>query len=926
MITSKYKIAGAVTAALLLASAPTLAEDIPNNYIENFTDGDLEGLTGYTNDVLKFYAETAPKPNPALAWNVDDNAGAYQHQSGTCQFVDSVHEGFMLAPQKDGADYPSNYAACSKKRGKDFHGIGRQVDNIVPGETYYLSGDGANKGSLRWAYSYSIVGASVDANGLAAVTTVSLTNIVVSDNAWKTVTDSFVAPDDIDFAQPFIVFVQTPPSAAYPKTGGINKDERAPMWVDNLSLMGPPQDGGGGDDGDSDGDGVPDVDDPFPNDPIDGADILEAIESIEDALALLDNGVLRVDATGTGTDVGPELDAFINQILAEAGITGVSINGIDGDALKSSGSHNLTIELINNAGSIISFNLVLNIIPTVSIPEMVVVRENEEITFNLDLSGAPLLYPVSFSYRFETMEEVPFIIDEAVLTIDEGETLSVVLPGQVIGFYQVVFFEGSERNAVISANSVTKINSQGNTAPAVDVALLNNGGVVTVLDQTADAAIAINITDIDMDTEHNVVATINNVEVFNAISDVTNPEIVVPVDADALATGSLDISVVVTEIETNELYSTSQTLKVSVYTELAQLFDDIDTDGDGDSDLVEGYGDDDGDGIANYLDDSTIEKHEQSIGTGDDAVTITVDEGLTLSIGELLKELESGLANSIGVEVATTDDYVLLVDVAVDDQGDVIDADIAASLVDVRSFLIPLIDYKITGANAGEAVNIIIPLPTALPVNSEYRKVQEDGSLVGFDTNNGNTIKSAISDAQGDCPAADSIDWQNGLILGNECVKLTIVDGGVNDADGGANGVIVDPAVIVEVNSAPTDVSASASTIDIVGGGFVELTANASDADNDDLTYSWVQKAGDTVTFFDDADKKVAMFVGPNATTTLTFEVTVSDGVYSNTASVNIDVSEVGEEKTGSGGSLGTGVLLFLACLFGLRIRRKRNL
>lgn len=925
MITSKYKIAGAVAAALLLASAPTLAEDIPNNYVENFADGDLEGFTGYTSGgTLEFNAETAPKPNPQLAWNTAVHDGSYYNETGACKFVKSTHDGFILAPNKDGASYPSNYAACTPKRSKDHHGIGRQVDNIKLGETYYLSADGANKGSLRWAYSYSKVGAPVT-EGLAEVTKVSLTNIVVSDGDWITVTDSFVVPDDVDLAQPFIVFVQTPPSEAYPKTGGIFKDERAQMWVDNLSLMGPPQGGGGGD-GDSDGDGIPDADDDFPFDPNDGADIVDAIESIEDALALLDNGAFSIDATGIDTDVTPEISAFVSEVLAEAGISGVSVDSIDGDALRSSGNHNLTVQLINDFGSIISFDMTVSITPTVSIPEVVVVRENNEIAFNLDLSGAPLLYPVSFSYRFETMEEIPFIIEEGVLTIDEGETLSVELPGQEVGFYQVVFLEGAERNAVISANSVTQIHSQGNTAPAVDVVLLNNGEVVTVLDQTADAAIAINITDIDMETEHSVVVTINNVEVLNATNDATNPEIVVPVDADALATGNLDIIVAVTELATDDLYSASQVLQVSVDAELAPLFDDIDTDGDGDSDLVEGYGDDDGDGIANYLDDSNIEKNEQIIGTGDDAAMITVDAELFLSIGNVLKELESGLSDSIGAEVATTDDYALLVGIAVDNQGDVIDADIATSLVGIRSFIIPLIDFKITGANAGEAVDVIISLPTALPLNSGYYKVQEDGLLVAFDTSNGNAIMSAMRDGQGDCPTPDAVDWQTGLILGNECVKLTIVDGGDNDADGSANGVIVDPAVLVEINSAPTNVTASANTIDIVGGGLVELSATGSDVDKDELTYSWVQTAGDPVTVFNDADQKVATIVGPNVTTTLTFEVTVSDGVYSTTATVNINVSEVGEEKTSSGGSLGTSVLLILAGLFSVRTRRKRTL
>ncbi len=230
---SKNKIATAVTAALLLTSASALADTVI------FSD-DLEGLTGFESGFLVATAATAPMPDPILAWNELLNADnfaanmrAYYNQTGWGRFQTTDITAAALIPP---AGNDTTIFGTNKRRKNDAHGLGRQVDNIQAGKTYNLSGDGANKGSLRWAYSYSMIGATVT-DGVSEVTTVSLTNIVVSDNTWQTVTDTFVAPDDIDVAQPFHVFIQTPPSAAFPTTGGIDKDARATMWVDNLSMV-----------------------------------------------------------------------------------------------------------------------------------------------------------------------------------------------------------------------------------------------------------------------------------------------------------------------------------------------------------------------------------------------------------------------------------------------------------------------------------------------------------------------------------------------------------------------------------------------------------------------------------------------------------------------------------------------------------------
>ncbi|WP_019028894.1 PKD domain-containing protein [Colwellia piezophila] len=233
-IYSKNKVAAAVAATLLFTSVSAFADTVI------FSD-DLEGLTGFSDTgFLDMHADSAPMPDPILAWNeiltdgVAKNMRAYFNTSGWGRFQNSiVASGVMLPP----AGNDTNILGNNKKRKNDADGLGRQVDNIEGGKTYNLSGDGANKGSLRWAYSYIKTGAPVT-DGISEVTTVPLTNIVLSDYTWQPVTDTFVAPMDIDLTQPFRVFIQTPPSEAFPLTGDdiFKNDARAPMWVDNLAM------------------------------------------------------------------------------------------------------------------------------------------------------------------------------------------------------------------------------------------------------------------------------------------------------------------------------------------------------------------------------------------------------------------------------------------------------------------------------------------------------------------------------------------------------------------------------------------------------------------------------------------------------------------------------------------------------------------
>ena len=87
----------------------------------------------------------------------------------------------------------------------------------------------------------------------------------------------------------------------------------------------------------------------------------------------------------------------------------------------------------------------------------------------------------------------------------------------------------------------------------------------------------------------------------------------------------------------------------------------------------------------------------------------------------------------------------------------------------------------------------------------------------------------------GSCPSAADSSWTADLTEGDFCLKLTIVDGGANDADGIANGTIVDP---VGIAGASTNVFVAPGTTKDpnVGGGSCSLNTTAPQAK---LTADW---------------------------------------------------------------------------------------
>jgi hypothetical protein len=130
------------------------------------------------------------------------------------------------------------------------------------------------------------------------------------------------------------------------------------------------------------------------------------------------------------------------------------------------------------------------------------------------------------------------------------------------------------------------------------------------------------------------------------------------------------------------------------------------------------------------------------------------------------------------------------------------------------------------------------------------------------------------------------------LPLGKKYAALLLIAGALSACDGGASTSTI---------SGPTPIPNRAPTADagpdraVVAAQTVSLDGSASsDVDGDSLTYTWSQTAGPTVTL---TDVNVAQpsFMSPNVVAgspeVLSFRLTVSDGIASNSDTVNITVA-----------------------------------
>lgn len=187
--------------------------------------------------------------------------------------------------------------------------------------------------------------------------------------------------------------------------------------------------------------------------------------------------------------------------------------------------------------------------------------------------------------------------------------------------------------------------------------------------------------------------------------------------------------------------------------------------------------DSDNDGIANAADSITDVTQLQTQDGNNSSLIMSTDVG-SLGIGDA-----AFCAGRTSSQVSLSDikNYIGSGCTATANATDVL-GEVETGIAGYRNFFV-------RGISQGGTAQLVIPLTAALAKNPGYRLYSFVDGWKPF-----NTQVDSIASAKavgGACPDVASTAWGDGLTEGDDCVRLSITDGGANDADGQPNGIVV---------------------------------------------------------------------------------------------------------------------------------------
>jgi len=586
---------------------------------------------------------------------------------------------------------------------------------------------------------------------------------------------------------------------------------------------------------------------------------------------------LTMDARGRITFIAGDLDVIAMDIV-EGKISATLVGGEQ----YLSGRHLVPLIAHDSSGNSATKNLILNINPIVSVAQEGIAEASAQYQLTVLLSGEASSYPVTVDYQIEGNvigekqgsvtfnENVPrfipiFVADNAIT----GDTVTVHLT--------------SVHNAVIAdENSFNLAVMNENHKPSVNIVMQQLGSDISIIDARKGlVTIIANVQDLNLQDEHGIEWAVEE----NQITDTEADELPATFEFDpaTIGAGVYELSVIATETNTNELHKTHLVKSVVIETELNELSAENDADFDGVADANEGYEDPDNDGIPAYLDNDS-NTSRLPIGNGTSPMqTIT---GLRLSLGSLVIATQKGNSDNASI---TIEDII--------EQSD--EEKRAENQDEQKHFsqLSHIVNFDIAGLNTvGATVPVIIPLPhsQSIPVGATYRKYTPEKGWFDFVVDDKNKLFSAQNDSDGNCPTIASSAYQVGVNEGDHCILLHIEDGGENDADGEANGIVKDPGVLASENLNQLPVIVLPTSINVNEGSPVTIEASTTDAEGDNLTFLWQQESGLTVAI-DDVNYSTLIFEAPLVSNneTLVFKLTVNDGRGSSEALVEVIVTNI---------------------------------
>ena len=271
----------------------------------------------------------------------------------------------------------------------------------------------------------------------------------------------------------------------------------------------------------------------------------------------------------------------------------------------------------------------------------------------------------------------------------------------------------------------------------------------------------------------------------------------------------------------------------------------VDSDGDGIADSVELQGDEDGDGVPNYLDNNTA-MNIQLIRDPDASNEITglnepdIDKVahslyaqalITIRLGELALQQIDNVFEQLRYTLGISEFEVASSVAAAANEG------VDSFLDDPYEYAEGLVDFVFLDVPVGDTTDVVLPLLSPLTTTA-FSRVFVKGTWQDFVLNGTNSLSSALGSG-GVCPEPGSALYQPNLTEGDRCVQLRIEDGGANDADETADGVIKQLSGIAELdinsslpNEQTSSVSVGPNTVNANGDSEAQLTVTVVNAAN----------------------------------------------------------------------------------------------
>ncbi|HIG66624.1 MAG TPA: hypothetical protein EYQ44_02155 [Porticoccaceae bacterium] len=657
---------------------------------------------------------------------------------------------------------------------------------------------------------------------------------------------------------------------------------------------------------DNDGDGIANINDldddndGMPDD-FEIANGFDPFDSTDGAEDLDNDGVSNVQEYINGTDVsvddyGPVLVIPENMVVSATGfLTDVDLGmatatdraPTNPDVTSNltgpfeSGAYEVVWSAEDSLGNQSQATQLLSVVPLVSLGLPFSVGEEGDYEVSVSLSGDAAEYPVIIPVQLSgTAVEVDDYTTnlEGSLTINQGrsvsmtisivqdaiaesdETITVTLPDTfiasedcgVISICNAVVGSASSQKIIISeSNLPPMLELRAGQANSVGPMITRDGGQVTITAIIKDGNYSDNHT---LDWGAALSALPNSAT--DAAGNLT-------FDPATLDLGALTVSGLVRD-NGNPQLSLSNSVVMAVLETLTPLAVEQDTDGDGVSDAAEGWGDSDHDGIPDYQ----------------DAIAELYMLPLNVNSTNLIQS-ENGTSIRLGGRAISQGDYDL----------SLTEEELSVSGDSYYDFPDGLIDYRLMGAEPGYSYSLVLPLSFHLGPRDVVKKyVDETLGWQLFVEDAANSVASVVA-SDGTCPEPGSEVYIQGLTEGANCIQLTVEDGGPNDADGQANGTLVDPVgAAVKYLGTPSDgstVSLSDNEITANGSDSATVTVTAYDAQGvtlEDMTVdATASLSGVTVSSFAEQGDGVytATVTANNTSGSAILNVTVSNGAES---------------------------------------------